>query len=87
MSGATTGRVDVVDFARHLGVGTSDEVWAHVVKTAADVAPVLDGIAGLLARVADYPDDGMSADLSAAFRLVEGVGEHLLDIARATRTG
>ncbi len=86
MSAVPAGRVDVVDFARHLGVGSSDEVWAHVIKTAADMAPVMDGIAGLMARVADYPDDGMSADLSAAFGLVEDVGEHLLEVARATHT-
>ena len=78
--------VDVVAFARHLGVGSSEEVWDHVIKSAAEVAQVLDAVAYLMGRVADYPDDGMSADLSAAFKLVEGVGEHLLDIARATHT-
>ena len=86
MSAVPVGRVDVVEFARHLGVRSSEEVWDHVIKTAADVARVLDGIAQLMGRAADYPDDGMSADLSAAFKLVEGVGEHLLGIARATHT-
>ena len=85
-SGAATARADVVEFARHLGVRTSDEVWDHVIKSAAEVSRVLDAVAYLMGRVADYPDDGMSADLSSAFKLVEGVGEHLLDIARATHT-
>jgi len=78
--------VDAVEYARHLGVGSSEEVWDHVIKTAADVSHVLDAIAYLMGRTAHYPDDGTSADLSAAFRLVEGVGEHLLGIARATHT-
>lgn len=84
MSAAPVGRVDVVEFARHLGVRSSEEVWDHVIKTSADVSTVLDAIAHLMGRVAEYPDDGTSADLSAAFKLVEGVGEHLLDVARAT---
>lgn len=80
----TGAAVDVVAFARHLGVGSTDEVWDHVIKTAADVAQVLDAVAFLMRRVAEYPDHGTSSDLSAAFQLVEGVGQHLLDVARAT---
>ena len=91
MAGGSTGtgtgaRVDVVAFARHLGVGSTDEVWDHVIKSAAEVAQVLDAVAYLMRRVAEYPDDGMSGDLSSAFKLVEGVGEHLLDVARATHS-
>ena len=87
MSAVAAGRADVVGFARHLGVRSSEEVWDHVVKSAAEVGQVLDAVAYLMRRVAEYPDDGMSADLSAAFKLVQGVGEHLLDVARATHTG
>lgn len=86
MSAQPVGRADVVEFARHLGVRTSEEVWDHVIKSAAEVSPVLDAVAYLMGRVSDYPDDGMSADLLSAFKLIEGVGEHLLDIARATHT-
>ncbi|MFC3689959.1 hypothetical protein [Aquipuribacter hungaricus] len=90
--GSTTGcvgtgaGVDVVAYARHLGMGSAEEVWDHVIKSAADVGQVLDAVAYLMRRVAEYPDDGMSADLSSAFKLVEGVGEHLLNVARATHT-
>ena len=86
MSAVAAGDADVVGFARHLGVSSSEEVWDHVVKSAAEVGQVLDAVAYLMRRVAEYPDDGMSADLSAAFKLVQGVGEHLLDVARATHT-
>ncbi|WP_380167740.1 hypothetical protein [Jannaschia sp. R86511] len=86
MSAQPVGRTDVVEFARHLGVRTSEEVWDHVIKSAAEVSRVMDAVAYLMGRVSDYPDDGMSADLLSAFKLIEGVGEHLLDIARATHT-
>ena len=74
MSAVAAGRADVVGFARHLGVSSSEEVWDHVVRSAAEVGQVLDTLAYLMRRVAEYPDDGMSAELSSAFTLVEGVG-------------
>ena len=70
MATGTGAAVDVVGLARHIGVGSAEEVWDHVIKSAAEVGEVLDAVAYLVRRVAEYPDDGMSADLSAAFKLV-----------------
>lgn len=80
--GSTRGRVDVVEWARHLGVGTSDEVWAHVMAAAADASGSLDVVASLMARTAAFPEEDLTADLSSAFGLIEQVGLRLLDIAR-----
>ncbi len=79
-----SGRVDVVVWARALGVGNGDEVWDHVIKTSADIARVLDELAALIARARDYPDDELRGDLLRAFGLVENVGHEVLRVARST---
>jgi len=81
-----SGRVDVVLWARALGVGNADEVWEHVIKSSSDGARVLDALGDLVRRVADYPDDAVSADLSRAFTLISDAGHELLRVARATQT-
>lgn len=84
--GVAPGRVDLVVWAHALGVSDADEVWAHAIKTSADIARVLDDLAALVARVRDYPDDELRADLLRAFGLVENVGHEVLRVARSTHT-
>ncbi|MGJ7442506.1 hypothetical protein [Aquipuribacter sp. MA13-6] len=71
-------------WARALGVSSGDEVWEHAIKTSADIARVLDELAALMARVRDYPDDELRADLVRAFGLLEDVGHEVLRVARST---
>ncbi len=81
-----SGRVDVVLWARALGVRNADEVWEHVIRSSADGARVLDALGDLVRRVADYPDEEVAADLSRASTLVSDAGHELLRVARATQT-
>ena len=81
-----SGRVDVVVWARSLGVGSGEEVWEHVTRSSSDGATVLDALSDLLRRVADYPDDEIRGDLFRAFNLISDAGHELLRVARATYT-
>lgn len=81
-----SGEVDVVVWARSLGVGSRDEVWEHVIRSSADGARVLDALGDLLRRVADYPDEEIRSDLFRAFNLISDAGHELLRVARATQS-
>ena len=83
-AGMAPGRVDVVVWARALGVRDADEVWAHVIKTAADIGRVMDHLTAVVARMGDYPDDELRTDLLRAFGLIDNVGHEVLRVARST---
>lgn len=80
------GQVDVVEWARALGLRSGDEVWEHVVRSSADGAQVLEGLGEVLRRVADYPDEDIRADLFRAFNLISDAGHELLRVARAIQS-
>lgn len=82
--GVAPGRVDVVVWARALGVSNADEVWDHVIKTSADLARILDDLSSVIGRMGDYPDDELRTDLLRAFGLVDNVGHEVLRVARST---
>lgn len=79
--------VDPVRWAQALGVGSSEEVAVEVASAAGEVSGVLDGLAQLMTRLADYPDEGLVSDLAGAFALTENVGSTLLHVSRSIRSG
>jgi hypothetical protein len=81
--GSGSGPVDVVRFARAIGVSSQEEVWDHLIATLARAASVNAAVEDLERRMADYPED-LRADVRRARLLVEGVGEHLYHLARAS---
>lgn len=85
--GLTSTGVDPVRWGQALGLGSSEEVAAEVATSAGEVSGVLDGLAQLMTRLADYPDEGMVSDLSGAFALTENVGQTLLHVSRSIRSG
>ncbi|WP_380168330.1 hypothetical protein [Jannaschia sp. R86511] len=84
VGGVAPGRVDVVVWARALGVRNADEVWEHVIKTSADIGRVMDDLSAVVQRMAEYPDDELRTDLLRAFGLIDNVGHEVLRVARST---
>ena len=74
---------DVVEWARALDLADTASVWQEVQRATSTVASVLDELALLATQVAQSPEDDLLADTRRAFELIDGVGERLLQVARA----
>lgn len=80
-----SGSNDVIVWVRAMDLADAADVWLQVFRATSTVASILDELALLATQVADGPEDDLLADTRRAFDLIDGVGERLLQVARAAR--
>ena len=77
VAGVSVARVDVVVWARALGVSSADEVQGELARTGTRVAEVLALLQELVGEVAGFPDEALAAELRTAYGHVEEVGANI----------
>lgn len=79
--GASVARVDVVVWARALGVSSADDVVGELRRAGTRVAEVLELLQALVDEVSTYPDEALAAELRTAYGHVEEVGANVAHAA------
>jgi len=74
--------VDVVVWARALGVSSADDVVGELRRTATRIAELLGLLQSLVDEVSMYPDEALAAELRTAYGHVEEVGADVAHVAR-----